>query len=99
VRQQLDTLAPRLNAQWQSEMLRKHRYLVRTLSTAELAQQSAFIRLANEVPNARSEMGKYGLALAQLPDGRLALLALERNWLKLNSGSAEELQDHQCGIL
>nr|MBA2817678.1 CDP-diacylglycerol pyrophosphatase [Candidatus Pantoea persica] len=34
-------------------------------------------------------MGKYGLAL----------LALERNWLLLNRGSAEELQDHDCVIL
>lgn len=99
VRQQLDALSPKLNAQWQSATLRKHRYQVRTLSVAELAQQSAFIRLADEIPHARSEMGKYGLALAQLPDGRLALLALERNWLKLNSGSAEELQDHKCAIL
>ena len=72
--------------------------LIRTLSTAELAQQSVFIRLAEEVPHARGEMGKYGLALARLPDGR-ALLALERNWLKLNRGSAEELQDHQCRLL
>lgn len=99
VRQQLDNLTTRLNDQWQSATLQKHHYLIRTLSTAELAQQSAFIRLAEEVPNARMEMGKYGLALAELPDGRLALLALERNWLKLNSGSAEELQDHNCKIL
>lgn len=99
VRQQIDNLSARLNDQWQSATLRKHQYLIRTLSTAELAQQSAFIRLATEVPNARSEMGKYGLALIALPDGRLALLALERNWLKLNSGSAEELQDHHCAIL
>lgn len=99
IRQQLDSMTARLNEQWQSATLRKHHYLIRTLSTAELAQQSAFIRLAEEVPNARSEMGKYGLALVALPDGRLALLALERNWLKLNSGSAEELQDHQCQIL
>ena len=99
VRQRLDALSPKLNEQWQPATLRKHRYLIRTLSTAELAQQSVFIRLATEVPNARSEMGKYGMALAALPDGRLALLALERNWLMLNSGSAEELQDHQCQIL
>lgn len=99
IRQQLDSMTARLNEQWQSATLRKHHYLIRTLSTAELAQQSAFIRLAEEVPNARSEMGKYGLALVALSDGRLALLALERNWLKLNSGSAEELQDHQCQIL
>ncbi|NIE54594.1 CDP-diacylglycerol diphosphatase [Pantoea sp. Ap-870] len=99
VRQQLDTLAPRLNAQWQTATLLRHTWLIRTLSTAELAQQSVFIRLAEEVPHARGEMGKYGLALARLPDGRLALLALERNWLNLNRGSAEELQDHQCRLL
>ena len=99
VRQRLDALSPKLNEQWQPATLRKHRYLIRTLSTAELAQQSVFIRLATEVPNARSEMGKYGMALAELPDGRLALLALERNWLMLNSGSAEEIQDHHCQIL
>ncbi|ORM62556.1 CDP-diacylglycerol diphosphatase [Pantoea rodasii] len=99
VRQRLDALSPKLDEQWQPATLRKHRYLIRTLSTAELAQRSVFIRLATEVPNARSEMGKFGLALVELPDGRLALLALERNWLMLNSGSAEELQDHQCQIL
>lgn len=99
VRQRLDALSSKLNDQWQPATLRKHRYLIRTLSTAELAQQSVFIRLATEVPNARSEMGKFGLALVELPDGRLALLALERNWLMLNSGSAEELQDHECQIL
>lgn len=99
VRQQLDKLTPGLNAQWQSVLLQKHHYRLRTLTLAELIQQSAFIRLANEVPDARGEMGKYGMALAQLPDGRLALLTLERNWLKLNRGSAEELQDHQCKML
>lgn len=99
VRRQLDALTPTLSEQWQPATLLQHRYLIRTLSTAQLAQQSVFIRLALEVPHARSEMGKYGLALAQLPDGRLALLALERNWLKLNRGSAEELQDHRCEIV
>lgn len=99
VRQRLDALARTLNDQWQTETLRKHRYLLRTLTASELAQQSAFIRLATEVPNARSEMGKYGLALASLADGRLVLMAIERNWLLLNSGSAEELQDHSCKIL
>jgi CDP-diacylglycerol pyrophosphatase len=99
VRQRLDALAPQLSEQWQSETLQKHRYQIRTLTEAQLAQQSVFIRLAAEVPDARSEMGKYGMALAALPDGRLALMAIERNWVKLESGSAEELQDHRCQIL
>lgn len=99
VRQRLDALAPTLTAHWQAEKLQSHRYLVRSLRMSELAQQSAFIRLASEVSDAREEMGKYGLALASLPDGRLVLMAIERNWLLLNSGSAEELQDHSCKII
>lgn len=99
VRQQLDQYAASLTAQWQPFTLQKHRYLIRTLTPDQLAQESVFIRLAQEVPQAQDQMGKYGMALAALPDGKLALLALERNWLLLNRGSPEELQDHQCGIL
>lgn len=99
VRRSLDRLAPALSDRWQEEKLLQHPYQIRALTLPELTQQSLFIRVANEIPNARSEMGKYGLALAALPDGRLAIMALARNWLLLNRGSAEELQDHSCGIL
>jgi len=99
VRRQLDQLTPQVSGQWQAVMLRKHRYWLRALTPAELSAQSAFIRLANERPEARTQMGKYGLALAELSDGRLVLMAIERNWLLLNSGSAEELQDHTCALI
>ena len=99
VRQQLDQLTPQLSDQWQELTLRKHRYWLRALTADELTQQSAFIRLADERPEARTEMGKYGLALAELRDGRLVLMAIQRNWLLLNSGSAEELQDHACQLI
>lgn len=99
VRQQLDQLTPQLSGRWQSITLRKHHYWLRALTSDELNQKSAFIRLADELPEARTEMGKYGLALAELSDGRLVLMALERNWLLLNSGSAEELQDHTCQLI
>ncbi|URQ60686.1 CDP-diacylglycerol diphosphatase [Pantoea alhagi] len=99
VRQQLDRLTPQLNSQWQPETLHQHRWLVRALTPAELAQQSSFMRLMQEVPQAQQEMGKYGLALASLSDGRLALMAIKRDWLKLNRASAEELQEHRCTIL
>ena len=99
MRRELDRLAPVLSSRWQTERLRQHAYRIRALTLPELTQQSLFIRVANEIPNARGEMGKYGLALAALPDGRLAVMALERNWLLLNRGSAEELQDHSCEIL
>ncbi|MDH2069339.1 CDP-diacylglycerol diphosphatase [Pantoea sp. GD03673] len=99
VRQQLDQLTPQLSGKWQSITLRKHHYWLRTLTAPELTQQSAFIRLADTLPGARTEMGKYGLALAELSDGRMVLMAIERNWLLLNSGSAEELQDHTCELI
>lgn len=99
VRQALDSLAPQLDRQWRPYTLTAHRWLIRTLTPAELTQQSSFIRLSQEVPQAQQEMGKYGLALASLPDGRLALMAIKRNWLALNRGSAEELQDHRCAML
>jgi len=99
VRQQLDRLTPQLNTQWQRTTLRKHRYWLRALTPAELYQQSVFIRLAKERPQARAEMGKYGLAVAELADGRLVLMTIERNWLLLNSGSAEEVQDHTCQLI
>jgi len=99
VRHTLDRLAPALSSRWQTEKLRQHTYLLRTLTLPELSRQSLFIRIADEIPNARGEMGKYGVAIAALPDGRLAVMALERNWLLLNRGSAEELQDHSCQIL
>lgn len=99
VRQQLDRLTPALNARWQPVTLNQHRWLVRSLTSAELEQQSSFIRLMQEVPQAQQEMGRFGLALATLPDGRLALLAIERDWLRMNRAPAEELQDHRCTIL
>ncbi|MFS2225247.1 CDP-diacylglycerol diphosphatase [Pantoea sp. B65] len=99
VRQQLNQLAPSLSEHWQPETLLNHPYLLRTLTVEQLAQQSVFIRLADEVPEAHAGMGKYGLSLAALPDGRLVLMAIERNWLKLNRGSGEEVQDHSCKIL
>ncbi|WP_288477723.1 CDP-diacylglycerol diphosphatase [uncultured Pantoea sp.] len=99
VREQLDRLTPPRSGQWQRVTLRSHRYWLRTLTPEALAQQSAFIRLADEQPAARAEMGKYGLALAESGDGRLVLMAIEQNWLLLNRGSAEELQDHSCQLI
>jgi len=99
VRRALDRLAPGLSSRWQKATLLRHAYQIRTLTLPELTQQSPFIRMAQEIPDARGEMGSYGVALAALPDGRLALMALARNWLLLNRGSAEELQDHRCEIL
>lgn len=99
VRQTLDGLTPMLSARWQTVTLRQHAYQIRTLTPAELTQESLFIRVADEIAGARAAMGKYGLALAALGDGRLVVMAVERDWLRLNQASAEELQDHSCSIL
>ncbi len=99
IRQQLNQLAWRLDKRWRHYPLGDRDWLMRTLTAAELTQQSGFRRLAYEVPQAQREMGKYGLALAALPDGRLALMALKRDGLRLNRATAEELQDHRCAIL
>nr|WP_154325496.1 CDP-diacylglycerol diphosphatase [Pantoea sp. 201603H] len=99
VRQQLDQLSTQLTSQWQPTTILKHSYFIRALTLHELDEKSVFIRLAEELPDARGEMWKYGMALAALPDGRLALMAIKENWLKLNRGSGEEIQDHDCKIL
>lgn len=98
LRQQLDALAPGLGRQWQSQSLMGHPYLLRTLSPNELGQQSVFMHLAEEVPGAKGEMGRYGMAMATLPDGQLLLMAT-RAGSGGSQGSAEEIQDHDCAIV
>lgn len=99
IRQRLDSLSSILKNSWQSEQLGEHQYQVRTLTGDEMQRTSLFIRVANELPGAREEMGKYGIAVAALPDGRRVLMVIRRNLLLLNPASAEELQDHSCSIL
>lgn len=84
---------------WQTLSLRSHPYLIRTLSPTQLAEASVFIRVAREIPGAENNMGDYGLALTTLQNGKLVLLAVKKDLLKANTGSAEELQDHSCKIL
>lgn len=99
VAKQLSQISPRINGQWQTLSLHGHDYRIRALSLQQLEKQSVFIRIADEIPEASSNMGHYGVALTSLPDGRLVLMVVERNLLKGNQASAEELQDHQCQIL
>lgn len=99
IRQRLDAMTSTLNSKWQSEQLGEHEYQVRTLTKDEMLKTSPFIIVANEIPGAREEMYKYGIAFATLSDGRRVLMVVKRNLLLLNRGSAEELQDHSCSIL
>ncbi|TKI07215.1 CDP-diacylglycerol diphosphatase [Martelella alba] len=101
VRQQLNQEADIIGPSWQTlpVPLAGHPYLAKRISASGLAEQSPFIMLAREVPGAAAEMGHYGMAMAELPDGAFVLLAVERNLLRDNRASPEELQDHNCAIL
>ncbi|MFG1175450.1 CDP-diacylglycerol diphosphatase [Erwiniaceae bacterium CAU 1747] len=99
IRQQLDALDSTLNAHWQTHQLGEHNYFIRAITRDEFKRTSPFIRIAKELPGAYENMGRYGIAIATLKDGRRALMVVERNWLLLNGGSAEELQDHSCALL
>ena len=99
IREQLDKLDDRLTAKWQSLQLGSHEYEVRTMTRDEFKRTSPFIRIANELPGARDDMGSYGIAIAVLADGRRVLMVVKRNLLRLNRASAEELQDHSCALV
>ena len=81
IRQQLDALDSTLNDQWQTHKLGKHDYVMRAITRDEFKRTSPFIRIASELPGARENMGRYGVAIAALKDGRRALMVVERNWL------------------
>jgi len=101
VREKLNANQGKISTQWLPFPggLEGHEYLARRVTEAELVKRSPFMMLAEEVPDARKHMGRYGMAMAQQADGSFILLATERNLLTFNLASAEELQDHQCDIL
>lgn len=101
VRGQLNQYANTLNGEWQDfpVSLAGNKYIARKVSEAEFAERSPFIMLATQVPQAREHMGRYSLAMVQLAGGDWVALATERNLLQLNLASAEQLQDHDCGLL
>lgn len=101
VRGQLNQYANTLNGEWQDfpVSLAGNKYIARKVSEAEFVERSPFIMLATQVPQAREHMGRYSLAMAQLAGGDWVALATERNLLRLNLASAEQLQDHDCELL
>ncbi|CTP84398.1 CDP-diacylglycerol pyrophosphatase [Xanthomonas translucens pv. arrhenatheri] len=98
IRQQLALARSRWSTRWSRYGLLGHNYYLRTLTEAELAEQSLFVRVAKELPDRGQARGRYGIALAQLQDGRFVLLVLPRNLLGrgANLGSPAELQDDSC---
>ena len=86
---------------WQElpDKLLGHTYLARKVTPAELNQRGAFRILAEGVPEADKKMGHFGMAMVSLQGGDFLLLTSERDLLKLNNASTEEIQDHDCKVL
>jgi len=86
---------------WQNlpDKLIGHNYLARKVSPAELNEKGAFRLLAEEVPEARENMGHFGMAMIGLKGGDFLLLASQSNLLLFNFASTEEIQDHNCAVL
>lgn len=101
VRDQLNQYANAIHADWETfpVSLAGNQYIARKVTTTEFSQHSPFMMLASQVPQARENMGRYSLAMAQLKDGEWIVLATERNLLRFNLASAEQLQDHDCRLL
>ena len=81
--------------------LRGRSYLARRLMDDTLVHTNPFTLLANDVPGARTEMGKWALVAAGITiDGRpeFILLADQAELLTGDRGSGEDLQDHACVV-
>ncbi|OWY40867.1 CDP-diacylglycerol diphosphatase [Xenophilus sp. AP218F] len=107
VRQEVDDLKDSLGGSWRPlpVELKGHGYLARRVDARDGDQlaEEPFRLLANGVPGAGQEMGRYGMALlaTTFSDGEpgFVLLATRADPLSLNRASAEELQDHDCAVL
>jgi len=80
--------------------LKGHQYHARWLDAAALATTSPFQLLADTIPGARAEMGRWTIALigARGRDGSPGFYVLvgRANPALRDNGAAEELQDHRC---
>jgi CDP-diacylglycerol pyrophosphatase len=78
-----------------------HPYLARLVASADLSDANPFTLLADGVPGARDDMGRWTLAAAPATiDGApgFVLLADHVDVTIMDRASSEELQDHACAI-
>jgi len=73
-----------------------HHYLAMRLGQPEFGTTNPFELLANGVPGARDDMGRY--TLVAVGDASGFVLLAGRADLPANRGSGEELQDHTCAV-
>jgi len=80
-----------------------HKYQATRINQGTLLGMDPFKVLANQVPDARSEMGKYTLVVVGMtfPDGSsgFVLLTDHANLLTGNRAFGEQLQDHSCAVV
>jgi CDP-diacylglycerol pyrophosphatase len=96
VRAALDAHADAIGPQWAPfpVPLAGHDYLAMRLAQPEFGTTNPFDLLANGVPGAREDMGRYTLVAVGDPAGFVLLAG--RADPPASRGSGEELQDHAC---
>jgi CDP-diacylglycerol pyrophosphatase len=76
-----------------------HAYLARRVASPDLAGANPFTLLADDVPGARAEMGKWTLVAIPVTGAPgFVLLADHVDMATGDYASGEELQDHACAI-
>lgn len=78
--------------------IKGHRYLARKLDGEALEKEDPFKLLHDFVTRQGDNIGYYGLAVVGSENGDLVLLANRVDFLKLNFGSAGEIQDYDCAL-
>jgi CDP-diacylglycerol pyrophosphatase len=104
-------LAPHIHTQWSylPVKLAGHDYRAMWIPGTNLGERNPFLLLRDSLPNPSEEMGSHTLVLVGakrdnvsgfiLLDSKAARWAsLLSPWVKLGSGSGEELEDHSCKI-
>lgn len=95
--------APALGTTWAPfpAKLLGHAYLGRRIASADLARVDPFALLAQGVPGAGADMGRWTLVVAGITLGgapQFVLLADQANLLAGDRGSGEELLDQACAV-
>jgi CDP-diacylglycerol pyrophosphatase len=93
---------PTIGSQWTKIHggLLRHDYYFRRVTPNELKEQNMFALLANQIPEAKSNMGRFGLAAVATKDRNgdliFVLLADQADFTKFDKAHVEEIQDHEC---
>jgi CDP-diacylglycerol pyrophosphatase len=111
VKEALQDLGPQIGTAWTilPTKLRGHQYRALWLPGEALGERNPFVLLAGSLQLPAEEMGRHTLVLAGaevsgrpgfiLLDGASSLFAdLLSPWIRLGSGSGEELEDHSCKV-